>query len=164
MKKLITVFMLLASITFSYSQDYSEVKKIDEKAVITNHKEIPKIVNNFIDACRYYGVDYQEKVRNLKAIRLVTSDRNFLAGESNGVISINSELANFPNLLKIIVNRRLGIYFGLKDSDKFPDVMSTKWNINPKSEYYAYNNLERGFMLKHFYKALAEKNPLEKQI
>lgn len=177
MKKLFYLFLLVFSVSISFGQNSNRFVKSFEKAdsafnaqqkfsenyCITNHKAIPAIYNNFIDGCKYAGVDYQSRVKTLKSIRLINADHNFIGAVRGNEIVINRELERYPNLLQIVVFRQLGKYFGLKsDTSSKLTVMSERWEVTPEFEYYASNLRSRPFLRQHFFENLRKEHPLAK--
>ncbi len=160
MKKL---FLLLVFSLVSLS-GFSQQKN-EEKIVFMNSHLVPDILEEFVDGCRYYHVDYQDKIQSLKAIKLIESTPNYLGEVKNDVIFLNADLEKYPNLLRFILFNQLGQYFGLEAGDyNFSNMMSNRVRINPKHEYFLSIMRTRPYQREKYFLALHEAHPLEIQI
>ena len=166
MKKLLPLLFL--ALCFSSYAQLTESKKEQAKIpVITNDTGLPKMLTDFYQASRYYRVDYKDQLLNLKEVRYIKSDLNFLGdvSEDGSIIFLNEELLNYEYLTKIILFRQFGKLYGLKDNlKKGHDIMGTHWELNLQHELYARHLAERPWHKANFFEALAKKYPIEKRL
>ncbi len=163
------LFLLLAfMISFSSIAQLSPAEK--EQAVIpliTNDISLPKMLKDFYDSARYYRVDYKDQLINLKEVRYIKSDLNFLGSvsEDGSIIYLNVELLNYEYLSRIILYRQFGKLYGLEDDlKKSHAIMGTHWELNLQHELYASHLAERPWHKANFFEALAKKHPIEKRL
>lgn len=168
MKKLIILLFLFVFLSVP-AQDQPELKLGSH--IITNHQQLPDLLQDYYDGARYYKVDYAEKLITLNKVLLVHGDMNFLGTlveiDGGKEIWINSILPiRYPNLFKIIFYRQMGKLYDLPE-DESPsnlDIMSTRWELSPKYENWAYNKLQRHTIRRIYFEKLAKKLPLDKKL
>ncbi len=136
-----------------------------EEMMVTNHKQVPDVINNFVDGAIYYGVDYRKEIKELKSIRLIKGDNTFIGRYNQDRTEVNEDLEKYPYLMKIIIFRQIGKMYGLKtDKSGKLTIMSDRWEITPEYESFAYKTLNRQFVRRHFFQELKKISPIEKQI
>ena len=167
----VLVFMAMFSLAGAmFAQEPKAMQLIEapgepkEKVVVMNHTSFPGILKEFRDGCKFYGVDYQDQLFQLDAIRLVPGNNGFLGRVEGDVIEVNLELVKYPNLLRLVTLRQLGKYLGLKELKAGREIMSETWSLSLQEELYASRHRERPQQRRKFFEALAEKEPLEKEI
>lgn len=160
------ILSFMAMFTFAGSLVAQEGinEKPGDQVVIMNHQEFPKILEEFQDGCVYYQVDFEEKLNSLEAIRLVPGDLGFLGRVQGNRIEVNQELIKYPNLLRLVTLRQLGKFLGLPEQKNGREIMSETWSLSIQEELYAFRHRQRPYQREHFFEALAEKFPLEKEI
>lgn len=138
--------------------------------IITNDPNLPVFLKEFYDGAKYAKVDYSPELENLKKVILVQADLNFLGGvveiDGGKEIWLNSHLLQYPNLYRVIFYRQMGMLYGLKEAkDASPmNIMTDRWEISPKYEYYAYNLRQRHTQEKNFFDQMVKKHPLDKKL
>ena len=109
MKYLYLSLVMFLSFTFA-----GNAQENNEKIHFANHAAIPEIMKEFVDGAKYYNVDYKEKLNSIDAIRLVPGESNFLGRVQGNTIEVNQFLTHYPNLLRVVVLRQLGKFYGLE--------------------------------------------------
>jgi len=163
MKKLLLTLAFILSIS-SYAQLTSQEKEQAKIPVITNDIRMPKMLKDFYDTSRYYRVEYKNQLLNLKEIRYIKSDLNFLGAlsEDGSIIFLNVELLQYEYLSRIILYRQFGKLYGLEDNEKKGHaMMGTHWKLDLQHELYARHLAERPWHKANFFEALAKKAPIE---
>jgi len=147
------------------------IKTIDPGSnIITNDPHFPIFLKEFYASAIYYQVDYAAQLISLKKVSLIEAELNFIGGvveiQGGQEIWLNSKLLLYPNLLRAIFYRQMGILYDIKEdkNSKNLDFMSDRWEISPKYENWAYNRRQRSTQKRIFFEKLAEKHPLKKQL
>lgn len=138
--------------------------------IITNDPHLPVFLTEFYDGAKYAKVDYKPELAILKKVVLVRADLNFLGGvveiDGGKEIWLNSILLQYPNLYRVIFYRQMGMLYGLKEAKGANpmNIMTDRWEISPKYEYYAYNLRQRHTQEKNFFDQMVKKHPLDKKL
>lgn len=138
--------------------------------IITNDPKLPIFLEEFYDGAKYAKVDYAPELVTLKKVILVRADLNFLGGvveiDGGKEIWLNSILLQYPNLYRVIFYRQMGMLYGLKEAKGANpmNIMTDRWEITPKYEYYAYNLRQRHSQEKNFFDQMVKKHPLDKKL
>lgn len=136
-----------------------------EETILTNAKELPHLLDEFVDAARYYHVDYTGKLARLQKVMVVDAPLTFMGAVTEGgrVIMINSELLNYPELFRIIFFNQMGSLYGLRHDREGHTYMSNQWDIDAQNEAIAEFLSQRPHEKRRFFERLAKKHPLKKQ-
>jgi hypothetical protein len=153
---------------FSVAQVGINVKPGDH--IITNDPALPELLTEFYNGAIYYRVDYAPQLISLQKVVLIQADMNFLGGvveiEGGQEVWLNSKLLQYPNLLRAIYYRQMGILYDIKPDKNSSnlDFMSDRWEITPEYENWAYNRRQRSTQKRIFFEKMQKKHPLKKQL
>ncbi|MBK5192985.1 MAG: hypothetical protein JJE07_07195 [Flavobacteriaceae bacterium] len=167
MKNYLIVLSLFITV-FSVAQVDTNVKPVDH--IITNDPALPELLTEFYNSAIYYRVDYAPQLISLQKVVLIEADMNFIGGvveiEGGQEVWLNSKLLLYPNLMRAIFYRQMGILYGLKPDKNSSnlDFMSDRWEMGPKYEHWAYNRRQNSTQKRIFFEKLAKKHPLVKQL
>ncbi len=138
--------------------------------VITNDPAFPELLTEFYKGAIYYRVDFAQQLISLHKVILIRADLTFIGGvveiEGGQEIWLNSKLLLYPNLLRAIFYRQMGILYEIKEDKNSHnlDFMSDRWEIGPKYENWAYNRSQNSTQKRIFFEKLQKKHPLKKQL
>jgi len=156
---------------FSVAQvDSDKAKETPGDHIITNDVVLPELLTEFYLSAIYYQVDYAPQLISLKKVVLIQADLNFIGSvveiEGGQEIWLNSKLLLYPNLMRAIFYRQMGVLYDIPEDKNSTnlDFMSDRWEIGPKYENWAYNRRQRSTQKRIFFEKLAEKHPLKKQL
>lgn len=170
MKNHILILSLFTTF-FSVAQaDYETQKEKPADHIITNSIVLPELLKEFYQSAKYYRVNYTPQLISLKKVVLIRADMNFIGSvveiEGGKELWLNSKLLNYPNLMRAIFYRQMGILYGIPEDEnsKNLDFMSDRWEMNPKFENWAYNRRQRPAQKRIFFEKLAKEHPLVKKL
>lgn len=181
MKKLYYIFTLLFVLTCGLQAQETAVEivetksriqnlKTSETTVITNEEHLPEFLTDFRNGAKFYKVNYYPGLEDLTKVVLIKADLNFLGGlveiDGKKEIWLNSILLQYPYLYKMIFYRQMGKLYGLEEQKggSLVNVMTDRWELNPRFEGYAYNLSQNHTWKKNFFTQLNKKFPLEKEL
>ena len=133
--------------------------------VITNDITLPELLTEFYDGAVFYRIEYRKELQNLKQVKFVVRDLNFLGSVEHGgqVILLNDELRKYPNLARVIFYNQMGKLYGL-EAVPGREFMSDTWEINQDNEDIATRHREKPYQRKNFFKTLQKRRGAKKQI
>lgn len=111
MRLLIT---LLLFTTFCSAQDMVLVTDYTGHEINTPDSLSRATVKEYIFEMEQSGVNYEHRLRRIKAIELVGRDRTFVSELKKGVIYLNSRLNDFPYTKRAAILQVLGLNQGMK--------------------------------------------------
>ena len=131
-----------------------------------NHELIPVLLDEFYDSARFYRIDYGKQISKLERIFLVKAPINFLGGVSKdgGTILLNADLAQYPNLMRVVLFRQFGKIYGLDEAQNGMAIMGAKWELNKDYETFAIRHRSQPYQKRNFFEKLQKKHGLKKQI
>lgn len=138
--------------------------------VITNEEHLPEFLTDFRNGAKFYKVNYYPALEDLAKVVLIKADLNFLGGlveiDGKKEIWLNSTLLQYPYLYKMIFYRQMGKLYGLEEQKggSLVNVMTDRWELNPRFEGYAYNLNQNHSWKKNFFTQLNRKYPLDKKL
>lgn len=134
--------------------------------VDSNHELIDVLLTEFYDSSRFYKIDYGKQIAKLESVYLVKAPLNFLGDVSKdgSMILLNADLAQYPNLMRVVLFRQFGTIFGLDEAKNGMAIMGTKWELNSDYETFAIRHRSQPYQKRNFFEKLHEKHGLEKQI
>lgn len=181
MKKLHSIFTLFflftcvlqaqeTAVEIAETNSRIQNQRISETDVITNEEHLPNFLTDFRNGARFYKVNYYPALEDLTKVILIKADLNFLGGlveiEGKKEIWLNNMLLQYPYLYKMIFYRQMGKLYGLEEQEggSLVNVMTDRWELNPRFESYAFNLSQNHSWKKNFFNQLNKKYPLEKEL
>lgn len=168
MKKLFPLLLLLISFSM-FSQDGDTlpdtrgvvIEAANMKHIVkTSNDQVADIVEEFYRAIAYWPepIDFESRLRELQAVRVVYADRKNIGYIQGPVIYINAYmLDNFPYTGKSALLRLLGEFHGM------PSV-PLKFKYNEWSENLYTRRNDKGHEIKMIMNKLSEIHPLNHEL
>jgi len=161
MRKFLSLTLLLLSLNV-FSQ-----KTVDLK---WHSIEVPdtlseKVVERFDYYMRTNPINYEEDLRNIKAIKIVKADRYYVGELKEGIIYLNSKLNKFPSTKEVVILHYLAVNGGMETKDGTSAyVANDAFNITERNEGLFTKQLVRHNPYKQIVKKLKEQQPLRSKL
>jgi hypothetical protein len=134
MKKRLLILLLFISGLVSAQNIY--IVEVNDHQIKTNDSLAKEVLEDFFYHVDKNQIDYLTKLRNLKEIQLIETDKTFIGDLKDGVIRINNYADQFPNTKRILILHQLGRFYGarpLKGSSY--KVMNENFRLDNKTEH-----------------------------